>query len=86
MKVSYFQCFNWNRSCLNEGILEADFSTYTHIHLAFAAITPDFQVDVSGIAEQFDMLLQVPNVRHILSFRGSAFSTDPSTYISFVKQ
>ncbi|KAH6688814.1 hypothetical protein BKA61DRAFT_565392 [Leptodontidium sp. MPI-SDFR-AT-0119] len=85
-KIGYFEAFNWDRICLNMDVTDIDTSEaslFTHIHLAFASITDDFQVDVSGIQEQFDMFVSLTGVKRIVSFGGWSFSTDQDTYPIF---
>jgi chitinase len=61
-----------------------DFSAYTHIHLAFAGITSDWNLDVSLIQDQFDAFVRMSgDFKKILSVGGWAFSTDPGTYAIF---
>lgn len=83
MRVGYFEGFNFDRPYLNEYILDIDYTQYTHIHLGFATITPDFDIDVTSISNQFDMFLALPDVKRVLTIGGWAFSTDPSTYDIF---
>jgi chitinase len=83
MKVGYFETYNTSQPCLNEAILDIDASDYTHIQLGFGAITLDFDINVTAIADQFDMFLEITNVKRVLSIGGWAFSTDPSTYDIF---
>jgi chitinase len=54
---------------------QIDVTKYTHIHFAFAGVTPDLQVDVSGVQDQFTKFLRLNNVLRILSFGGWSFST-----------
>lgn len=82
-KIAYFEGFNWNRPCLNMDITDLDTSQFTHVHLAFATITPSFDVDVSGIQDQFDRFVNLKGVKRILSFGGWSFSTDQDTYPIF---
>lgn len=61
-----------------------DFSAYTHIHLAFAGITPDWNLDVSSIQDQFEAFVGMSgNFKKIISVGGWAFSTDPGTFALF---
>jgi len=60
-----------------------DTTGYTHIHLAFATITLDWDVDVIPIQDQFLNFVQMTGFKKILSFGGWTFSTDPSTYFIF---
>ena len=56
---------------------------YTHVHWAFGNITEDWKVDVSGLQEQFDGLLELEGIQRIISFGGWGFSTDPYTHRIF---
>ena len=58
---------------------QIDVTKYTHIHFAFAGVTPDFNVDVSGVQDQFTKFIRLKNVLRILSFGGWSFSTSADT-------
>jgi len=60
-----------------------DLNNYTHVHFAFANITSDWKVDVSGVVDQFEKFTVLSNVKRIISFGGWGFSTDPGTYTIF---
>lgn len=64
-------------------VLNIDTSSYTHIHLAFATLNPDFSVNVTDIQDQFDAFLSLTGVKRIISFGGWEFSTSASTYALF---
>jgi GH18 family chitinase len=93
--VAYFEAFNWDRECLNLDVTEVkEFNEqdsdgygnglpYTHIHFAFAGITDDYNVDVSVVQEQFNLLKTVKGKKRILSFGGWSFSTEADTYPIF---
>lgn len=83
MNVAYFEGFNTDRSCLNMLISSMDLSAYTHVHLSFAVITSDFEIDVSSMQDQFDAFLSMTGFKHIVTIGGWTFSTDPSTYFLF---
>lgn len=55
--VGYFEAFNLERSCLNMGADEIP-SGYSHVHFAFATITPGFQIDISDSADQWELFVQ----------------------------
>jgi chitinase len=82
-KIGYFEAFDSSRACLNKPVTSFDTTGYTHIHLAFATITPDWNVDVSSIHGQFIDFIHMTGFKRILSFGGWTFSTDPSTYFLF---
>lgn len=52
---------------------------YTHLHWAFANVTKDWKVDVSGAQPLFHGLLELKGPSRILSFGGWAFSTNSDT-------
>jgi chitinase len=54
IKVGYFESFNPSRPCLHMRPGQINTNTYTHVHYAFANITTDFKVDVSGDQKMFN--------------------------------
>lgn len=80
IRVAYFSAWNHNRPCLWMNVDQIDTSRYTHIHFAFADLTPDFRVDVSKVQDQFDRFKAMRGVKRIISFGGWDFSTKPATY------
>lgn len=80
MSVGFFEGYNTARPCLNQPITSMDLSSYTHIHLSFAAVTTDYALDVSAIQSQFDSFIDMSGIKRVLSVGGWSFSTDPSTY------
>jgi chitinase len=80
--IAYFEAFNLQRPCQNMGADEIP-TNFTHIHFAFANITSGYQVDVSGVGEQFELFITQTGFKRIISFGGWAFSTDPSTFDIF---
>lgn len=80
MRVAYFEAWNVNRKCLNMDVDQIDTSKYTHIHFAFANITTDFKVDISGAKDQFNRFKAMTGIKRIISFGGWDFSTMPGTY------
>ncbi|KAH8806182.1 class V chitinase-like protein, partial [Xylogone sp. PMI_703] len=75
LKIGYWESFNLDRPCLQMPV-SAIPSGYTHIHYAFAEITPDFKVDVSADQDAFDQFAAATGFKRILSFGGWSFSTD----------
>ncbi|KAH7081959.1 hypothetical protein BKA63DRAFT_589858 [Paraphoma chrysanthemicola] len=57
-----------------------DTSVDTQIHIAFANITADFQVDISGARDEFDRFKDMTSVKKTIPFGGWAFSTEPGTF------
>ncbi|KAI9371712.1 hypothetical protein BJX61DRAFT_12353 [Aspergillus egyptiacus] len=83
-RIGYFENWNLDRPCANMDISKmTDGDYYTHVHWAFANVTEDWQVDVSGAQEQFDGLLKLENIERIVSFGGWGFSTDAYTHHIF---
>lgn len=60
-----------------------DDTYYTHIHWAFANVTTDWAVDISGAQDQFNGLLNLTGKKRILSFGGWGFSTSLDTFTIF---
>ena len=58
-------------------------TSYTHIHFAFATLTPEFAVDLGGQTVQWELFVGMTSYKRIVSFGGWDFSTDPSTYNIF---
>ena len=81
-RVGFFEAWNSQRSCLHMDASQIDTGFYTHIHFAFATLTPDFQVNITGLEDQFAKFKTL-NTKRILSFGGWTFSTDPGTYWIF---
>jgi GH18 family chitinase len=85
-RVGYFEAWNVaERACLHMDISQFNSSAYSHVHFAFATITADFKVNVSGVRDQFDKLkaADLKGVRKILSFGGWSFSTSHDSYPIF---
>ncbi|MCJ1310400.1 hypothetical protein MMC25_004064 [Agyrium rufum] len=83
-RVGYFEAWNANRPCLHMDILSLHDQNYcTHVHFGFGNLTSDWQVDVSGIQDQFEGLLELQSVKRVISLGGWAFSRDPGTYRVF---
>ncbi|KFY07990.1 hypothetical protein V492_06644 [Pseudogymnoascus sp. VKM F-4246] len=82
IKIAYFEAWNYNRKCLTMDVDQIDTSIYTHIHFAFANLTPDFKVDISdeNIKNQFEIFKAMTGVKKIISFGGWDFSTLPGTF------
>jgi hypothetical protein len=80
IKVAYFKSWNWGRSCLNMHVTGINTTAYTHIHFAFANITSDFQIDISGAQDEFDLFKSMTGIKRIIFFWGWAFSTEPNTF------
>ncbi|KAI8179378.1 hypothetical protein K4K52_002299 [Colletotrichum sp. SAR 10_76] len=85
-RIGYFQAYNEARGCLTmdaSQIMDI-YDTYplTHIHFAFAGLTPDLDVKIAdNVKDQFDKFVSMDApFKKIISFGGWAESTDPATY------
>ncbi|OBT38806.1 hypothetical protein VE00_11107 [Pseudogymnoascus sp. WSF 3629] len=83
MSVGYFEAFDQERACLRMDVTKIAPGTYTHIHFAFATLTPWFTVDISDSAYQFNKFIKMSGFKKILSFGGWAFSTNAGTFQRF---
>ncbi|OJJ96909.1 hypothetical protein ASPACDRAFT_1859003 [Aspergillus aculeatus ATCC 16872] len=83
-RIGYFEAWNSDRPCLHMDFSKFQGSDYyTHVHWAFANVTTNWAVDVSGYQDQFDGLLNLTGISRILSFGGWGFSTTSYTYSVF---
>ncbi|KAJ5798432.1 uncharacterized protein N7503_007728 [Penicillium pulvis] len=83
-KVAYFEAYDQTRPCLDSSVASIASEDYTHVHLGFATITSDFNVNVSDITSQFNTFISLDTSwKKILSFGGWDFSTSPDTYDRF---
>ncbi|KAF2223869.1 hypothetical protein BDZ85DRAFT_296027 [Elsinoe ampelina] len=83
ISVAYFSAWNYDRGCLRMTPNQIDKTKYTHVHYAFADITPDFRVDISQYPWQFEDFKQLSGIKRIISFGGWSFSTEVDTYPIF---
>ncbi|KAH3015121.1 hypothetical protein KXW60_007897 [Aspergillus fumigatus] len=72
---------NCGMEIVNNG--NAPAQKYSHVHFAFATVTPGFDVDTSSVEDEFRRFVKRTGFKKILSFGGWAFSTDPSTFQRF---
>ena len=80
--VGYFETWNFNRECLWMDVDDIPAGKYTHVHYAFADLSPDYEVDV--VQDQFDRFRKSSKgYRKILAFGGWDFSTQPKTAYIF---
>ncbi|KAJ4246526.1 hypothetical protein NW762_013466 [Fusarium torreyae] len=84
LNVGYFQGYNLGRPCLNMDVTKLPEVTtpYTHMHFAFAGLTPQFSVLLQpDVREQFLKFKEVKGSwKKIISFGGWAGSTDASSF------
>ncbi|EEP76245.1 conserved hypothetical protein [Uncinocarpus reesii 1704] len=82
-RVAYFEAWNKDRICLHMDVTDIDTDHFTHIHFAFADLTPEFDVDITRVKDQFMKLKGMTGIKRILSFGGWTFSTERPTYTIF---
>jgi hypothetical protein len=76
-----FEGYGLSRACDKVDIRTIDTKKYTHIHFAFATITPStFEVDMGPTIDQFYYFKQLTGFKKILAFGDWIFSTGPATY------
>ncbi|KAK0661204.1 hypothetical protein QBC41DRAFT_368572 [Cercophora samala] len=80
LRIAYFEAWNGNRPCLRMNVDQIDTSKYTHIHFAFAELTPSFEVVISHVQGEWDRFMTMTDVKKIISFGGWDFSVKPGTY------
>jgi GH18 family chitinase len=85
IKIGYFQGYNLGRECLYQDASQIDTARYSHIHFAFATLTPDFKVQVGDVYSQyqFEQFKRLSGSKRILSFGGWDFSNNWATYTIF---
>jgi chitinase len=81
--IAYFEASDQSRPCLTMSVNDVNTTFYTHIHFAFATITSDWTLNITGMEDQITLLSNMTGVKRILSIGGWDFSTDPSTYMIF---
>lgn len=81
--IAYFEGFDDSRPCLRMSVSHVDRHRYTHLHFAFATLTPSFDVDISTIAPQFQDFVNLSGIKRIISFGGWKFSTSVNNYDVF---
>jgi hypothetical protein len=79
-RIGYYETWNWDRPCVHLRAANIDTEIYTHVHWAFATITPDFNVAINDTWKQWDDFKSLPDIKKIVSFGGWGYSTDPATY------
>ncbi|KAI0182679.1 chitinase [Xylaria flabelliformis] len=84
-RIAYFQGYNLDRPCLYMDSSQIDPSKYTHLHYAFATLSPEYEVLIGNqlSAYEFQKFLSIKGPKRILTFGGWDFSTNPQTYQIF---
>ncbi|KAJ3478737.1 hypothetical protein NLG97_g8492 [Lecanicillium saksenae] len=85
-RIGYFEGYRFSsRKCLYEEALQVDGSQYTHLHFAFATLSPSFEVSTGDLMTtyEFQNFRRLSGAKRILSFGGWDFSTGPGTYTIF---
>eukprot|EP01133_Synstelium_polycarpum_P008938 gene8938-10481_t len=79
-KVGYYESWIKKRPCLNMRASQIDTRNYTHIQFAFGLLDESWKpyIDPKDI-DVWNQFKALPNVKHIISFGGWAFSTDSDT-------
>ncbi|KAK0726585.1 hypothetical protein B0T21DRAFT_422331 [Apiosordaria backusii] len=80
MRIAYFEAWNAKRPCLRMNVDQIDTSKYTHIHFAFAELTPTFQVVISHVQDEWDRFMAMTGVKKVISFGGWDFSVLEGSY------
>jgi len=75
--------WNYERPCLWSDISRFGKSGYSHIHFAFAKLTPSFAVDISSMQRQFDQFKSLKGIKRVISFGGWDDSTAPDKFWIF---
>ncbi|KAJ5559833.1 hypothetical protein N7513_002232 [Penicillium frequentans] len=81
--IAYFEAFDQTRPCLTMSVDQINTTFYSHIHFAFATITSDYAINVTGLEDQISLFSNMTGVKRILSIGGWSFSTDADTYMIF---
>lgn len=80
INVAYFESWNAERPCLWMDVDDIDTGRYTHVHYAFAELTPDLAVNVSVSQDQFNRFVGMSDIKRVVSFGGWTDSTDEERY------
>ncbi|KAJ6035923.1 hypothetical protein N7540_000202 [Penicillium herquei] len=81
--IAYFEAFDQSRPCLTMSADQVNTTFYSHIHFAFATITSDYAINVTGMEDQLTLFSNITGAKRVLSIGGWSFSTDASTYMIF---
>ncbi|KAF3909185.1 Endochitinase [Dactylellina cionopaga] len=81
--IAYYEAWSPKRACLKMPVDLIDVKKYTHIHYAFAEVTADFKVDISGVQGEWFRFKSIKGPKKILSFGGWSFSTEQDSYPIF---
>ena len=81
--IAYFEAYDQSRPCLTMSVDQINTTFYTHVHFAFATITSDYAINVTGLEDQLSLFSNMTGVKRVLSIGGWSFSTDADTYMIF---
>lgn len=82
--IGYFEGYDiLQRTCLTPLITDIDTTNYTHIHMSFATLNPDYSFNVSTIEDQLGAFQNLVGVKRVISVGGWDFSTDSDVYNIF---
>ncbi|KAH6631034.1 hypothetical protein B0J18DRAFT_379787 [Chaetomium sp. MPI-SDFR-AT-0129] len=81
IKVAYFEGYGFNRDCLFQDASQLDTGKFTHVHFAFATLSPTYEVQLGDAlaSYQFSEFKRISGAKKIVSIGGWDFSTSPST-------
>ncbi|KAJ5713929.1 uncharacterized protein N7483_011110 [Penicillium malachiteum] len=56
--IAYFEAYDQTRPCLNMSVDQINTTFYSHIHFAFASITSDYAINVTGLEDQLSLFFK----------------------------
>ncbi|EAW24055.1 uncharacterized protein NFIA_036270 [Aspergillus fischeri NRRL 181] len=80
--VGYFEAFDQLRACLRMSVTEIPANKYSHIHFAFATVTPSFDVDISSVEDEYKKIVRMTGFKKILSFRDATKQEHRDTFVN----
>jgi hypothetical protein len=80
-RIGYYEAFGMDRECLRLQARNANTDgSYTHVHWAFATISPDWRPVINDTANQWSDFKDLTDMKRVISFGGWAYSTEAATY------
>ncbi|KAJ1964543.1 hypothetical protein GGI12_001354 [Dipsacomyces acuminosporus] len=83
LRIGYFETWNHNRPCNRMKIANINTASYSHIHLAFGGINPNFGVDIASMDKDFSDFIKMSGPKKILSIGGWTFSNSQYSWPMF---